>query len=173
MIRTMLLYFFVLTIYSCNSQNHIADEQNSFNEKSFIRNWKTLQGYVKTSDTTKIANLIEFPIHLEEFALFHFSVDCDTLKFISNESKYMGSSISKASFNEYYSFVFDENLSSYILNTSADEILLNQSNAIVNSGITIRLKTNDFNNYNCPNDHSIRLHFYFSDDHWYLRFGVL
>lgn len=51
--------------------------------------WKRFQDAVKKDNQEEVIKRLKFPIHAIHIVTFQFSYDCDTNKFIKNETEYI------------------------------------------------------------------------------------
>lgn len=132
--------------------------------------WKTFQKNIRTGNKKGVIEVLDFPIHAIVFATFQFSYDCDTLKFIQNEKKYLAVDIDKNNIEYHFGFVFSEILKKMIQGVSPDD-LLKKSLKSSDKEVIYPFFVRDFMpKGNCYFDH--RIYFYFQQINGIWRISI-
>lgn len=121
--------------------------------------WKAFQKNIRIGNKNGIIEVLDFPIHAIFFTTFQFSYDCDTLKFIQNEKKYLDIDIDRDNIKLHFDFIFSKFFKKMILSTSAKDLMKKRLKSSENEVIYPFFVRDYFPNGNCYLDH--RIYFYF------------
>ncbi len=144
------------------SPNKISAQSDSV---SLIVFWENFRSYINQKNVATLKSALIFPIFGEIISVFHFSVSCDTMKYIEEQGRFDTVKINKDNLEEYFSFVFDDNFIHIIKQIDHrllfQEIKLNDTY----SGGLLRIDAQNFG-FDCESDHELRLAFYKTEETW-------